>query len=274
MTYSHRGSRSRASYSRKKSIDRTNNDHKYGKYGNNNNNNNTSHKGPGDLEDEGRRSKSPKILKEEEKEDEPTENDTLSRRLRRPRVSSSKSYFASDNDDNDLPPIEDGEYKEVNAEENEEEEATRCICENEELQDPDESKFSSDVDIGLFIQCDKCGVWQHGYCVGILEDVPDQYWCEQCKPELHIITVKPGGKTSQYIPAQRKSSPQKHVSSRRASIQNGTSGSKSDSSPPHEARKTKRRSTLNSSANQETFERVLQESALESNSQVNGSDSE
>ncbi|ODV62381.1 Cti6p ASCRUDRAFT_28420, partial [Ascoidea rubescens DSM 1968] len=58
-------------------------------------------------------------------------------------------------------------------------EITRCICGKED---------SSDAS-GLFIQCDKCLVWQHGFCVGIKNKskIPDQYWCEKCRPELHTI---------------------------------------------------------------------------------------
>ncbi|WLF81809.1 Histone deacetylase complex subunit [Lodderomyces elongisporus] len=83
-------------------------------------------------------------------------------------------------------------------EEEEEEEITRCICGQDELSQDRinpalahllKKEFKIDIDQGLFIQCDKCSVWQHGYCVGLYEndDVPDKYWCEQCKPELHII---------------------------------------------------------------------------------------
>ncbi|RXK36770.1 hypothetical protein M231_05931 [Tremella mesenterica] len=39
----------------------------------------------------------------------------------------------------------------------------------------------------LMIQCDKCNVWQHGPCVGIWadEEAPDEYFCEECRPDLH-----------------------------------------------------------------------------------------
>ncbi|CAI5760695.1 unnamed protein product [Candida verbasci] len=80
----------------------------------------------------------------------------------------------------------------------EEDEITRCICQNDELQQSSinpqlanllKKKFKIEIDQGLFIQCDKCHVWQHGYCVGLYEnnDVPDKYWCELCKPELHTL---------------------------------------------------------------------------------------
>lgn len=83
--------------------------------------------------------------------------------------------------------------KEVEEEEEEEEE-TRCIC--QQLEPPDDS--------GFFIQCENCGCWQHGYCVGITnDDAPEKYWCEQCKPELHhIYTSDLGEQRSVYKPIQ------------------------------------------------------------------------
>ena len=36
------------------------------------------------------------------------------------------------------------------------------------------------------IMCETCKVWQHGFCMGVQEDaVPDEYYCEECRPELH-----------------------------------------------------------------------------------------
>jgi len=51
----------------------------------------------------------------------------------------------------------------------------------------------------MMIQCDDCNVWQHGPCMGIWADdeAPDgaskltltvltaEYYCEQCRPDLH-----------------------------------------------------------------------------------------
>lgn len=82
----------------------------------------------------------------------------------------------------------------------EEQEITRCVCGNDELQQLGInnqlqqlllSEYEISIDQGLFIQCDKCSVWQHGYCVGLFinDDVPDKYWCEQCRPENHIEIV-------------------------------------------------------------------------------------
>ncbi|ORY83192.1 hypothetical protein BCR37DRAFT_298331 [Protomyces lactucae-debilis] len=69
------------------------------------------------------------------------------------------------------------------------EEVTRCICGNIDLV-TDESDYE---DTGLFVQCDDCLVWQHGYCVGLLNDtqMPETYHCELCRPDLHRIIQRP-----------------------------------------------------------------------------------
>lgn len=80
----------------------------------------------------------------------------------------------------------------------EEQEVTRCICGQDEVNTRNINpqlhallwkEYQMKIDNGLFIQCDKCSVWQHGYCVGLFinEDVPEKYWCEICKPDLHIF---------------------------------------------------------------------------------------
>lgn len=77
-------------------------------------------------------------------------------------------------------------------------EITRCVCGLDELSSIDPNtqhllnhEYRIRIDLGLFIQCDKCLVWQHGYCVGLFinDDVPDKYWCELCKPDLHLPVV-------------------------------------------------------------------------------------
>ena len=72
-----------------------------------------------------------------------------------------------------------------------EEEVTRCICGHQDYPGPplSEAFNSSESDDagGLFIQCDGCSVWQHGGCVGIIEESqsPDKYYCEECRPKMH-----------------------------------------------------------------------------------------
>ena len=99
-------------------------------------------------------------------------------------------------------------------EEGEEEEVTRCICGHTDYpglpastlealklaanNNPETNSSSNLVpeDMGgLFIQCDICKVWQHGGCVGILDEgmSPEEYFCEQCRKDLHKITTAPNG---------------------------------------------------------------------------------
>ncbi|KAL7420776.1 Histone deacetylase complex subunit [Cryptotrichosporon argae] len=69
---------------------------------------------------------------------------------------------------------DDAEAGEGDEDDEESQEVTRCVCRLE------------DDDI-MMIQCDKCNVWQHGGCMGIWgdEEAPDEYFCEECRPELH-----------------------------------------------------------------------------------------
>lgn len=88
----------------------------------------------------------------------------------------------------------------------EEDEAVRCICGFDEYPGPphldEDSKHGlkestdpifathlNDEAAGFFVQCDVCKVWQHGACVGIMteEASPDEYFCEQCRKDLHKI---------------------------------------------------------------------------------------
>ncbi|KAK9460290.1 uncharacterized protein V1516DRAFT_625296 [Lipomyces oligophaga] len=132
-------------------------------------------------------------------------------------------------------------------------EITRCVCGHEELQTDD-----PDVDSGLFIQCDKCQVWQHFYCVGLRSDdeAPEDYACEKCRPELHLIVVRPTGRTSQYIPLIKDNA----LRELKESARNTTTTSSSRRAASEAAHK--RRSTLNSrdSNYDEILRRVLEES--------------
>lgn len=64
--------------------------------------------------------------------------------------------------------------------EDEEGSITRCIC------------GSDEEDMGNFmIQCEQCSVWQHGVCMGVanVDESPEHYYCEQCKPENHVALL-------------------------------------------------------------------------------------
>jgi hypothetical protein len=64
-------------------------------------------------------------------------------------------------------------------EETEPEEVIRCVCGATE-QDDDSGE--------AWIMCDTCSVWQHNVCMGVSsfdDEIPDHYWCEQCRPHDH-----------------------------------------------------------------------------------------
>ncbi|KXL43957.1 hypothetical protein M433DRAFT_135373 [Acidomyces richmondensis BFW] len=62
-----------------------------------------------------------------------------------------------------------------------EDDKIRCICGNDDANDK-----------RAFIGCEACLVWQHNVCMGEPEDeedVPDHYFCEECRPEEHAETL-------------------------------------------------------------------------------------
>ena len=63
--------------------------------------------------------------------------------------------------------------------EEEEDAIIRCICGYVEEDKNDQRAM---------ICCDKCLAWQHNTCMGLSDDdddLPEKYYCEQCKPEEH-----------------------------------------------------------------------------------------
>ncbi|GAA5813565.1 hypothetical protein MFLAVUS_007047 [Mucor flavus] len=67
----------------------------------------------------------------------------------------------------------------------EDESITRCVC-------------GESHSIGLMVCCDQCEVWQHCECMGLEEqEIPEQYFCELCKPSDHV-EVKGYDKTRRY----------------------------------------------------------------------------
>jgi hypothetical protein len=96
----------------------------------------------------------------------------------------------------------DGQVQDV-PEEEEEQGITRCVCGSAGAPYPvDTSTFAhqarlvleDDPEAGEFmVQCETCGVWQHGLCMGYLteDQVQDtDYHCELCKPEMHVELLK------------------------------------------------------------------------------------
>ncbi|TVY48548.1 putative histone deacetylase complex subunit [Lachnellula occidentalis] len=85
---------------------------------------------------------------------------------------------------------------------------------------------------GLFLQCDNCKVWQHGCCVSIMseEQSPDEYFCEECRPNLHKNLSRTSSRAGSFSKDGTRSP---------------RAGSKSGR-PPSSLQSAKRRSTMNS----------------------------
>ncbi|KAJ5908175.1 Zinc finger PHD-type [Penicillium taxi] len=169
-------------------------------------------------------------------------------------------------DDDDEPPREDDDE---DLDEDEEEEVTRCLCGQQEYPglppsrrealgrpvvkaEPnhppaDSSDLLSDDTGSMFIQCDLCKVWQHGGCVGIMDEEtsPDEYFCEGCRKDLHRIRGESNGqRSSTYLPVVPLSTP---APSSRASSKDISGRSRDHKSRHSDADSIpKRRSTMNS----------------------------
>ncbi|KEP53418.1 chitin synthase [Rhizoctonia solani 123E] len=109
--------------------------------------------------------------------------------------------------------------------EDEEGSVTRCVC------------GSDEEDMGNFmIQCEQCSVWQHGVCMGVanVDESPEHYYCEQCKPENHTVLLRKGKYPKPVSPLVAT-----HVLPPRSASPSGTNTNKPPKSP-------KRRNTMNS----------------------------
>ncbi|KKK21314.1 putative transcriptional regulator (Cti6) [Aspergillus rambellii] len=184
---------------------------------------------------------------------------------------------ARGDEDNDLK-IANGEDADVEEdeeeEEEEEEEVTRCLCGQQEypglppsrrealgrngargaIKDENSLNLSADPsdlmsdDMGsMFIQCDSCKVWQHGGCVGIMDEAmsPDEYYCEECRKDLHRIKNEPNGQfSSTYLPV---APPPSSAATSRASSRDNSKRTKDQRPRQNDPNANpKRRSTMNS----------------------------
>ncbi|TEB37656.1 hypothetical protein FA13DRAFT_1761907 [Coprinellus micaceus] len=127
---------------------------------------------------------------------------------------------------------------EVAAGDEEEQGITRCVCGSTE-DDPDAGEF--------MIQCEGCKVWQHGPCMGFMTEDQvddDDYYCEQCKPELHTDLLKRlSSKTRRH-----------HANAARVSRSR---------SPSQQKQQSKRRNTMNSRDFDESLKEVIEATAAE-----------
>ncbi|KAK3722948.1 Histone deacetylase complex subunit [Vermiconidia calcicola] len=162
----------------------------------------------------------------------------------------------------------------------EEEEVTRCICGQQEYPGPPLSEAFNAADSqseeagGLFISCDGCSVWQHGGCVGIIEEaqVPDKYFCEECRPKLHDAhTDSRGQKYSLYQPVNSKTNRKGSVSknSDKGQKERETTASRASADPVT----GRRRGTIRSKEHddeEEQIQRAIEESRREVEAGGNG----
>ncbi|KAG5648481.1 hypothetical protein DXG03_003092 [Asterophora parasitica] len=134
--------------------------------------------------------------------------------------------------------------------EEEEQGITRCVCGSTGEDDPDAGEF--------MVQCETCKVWQHGLCMGFesedqLHD--DDYYCEECKPEMHTDLFKKRSKRPRQSSANSHHNP--------ASALSRVSRSRSPSTllkQPY-----KRRNTMNSrdAAFDESLKEIIEATAAE-----------
>jgi hypothetical protein len=135
-----------------------------------------------------------------------------------PPVTSRRSKRTTTHEEEDVAKIEDEDevLDDDDLAIDEDEETTRCICGFQDYPGLPteaiptsghsrkgshaptiEADTQSDEAGGLFIQCDLCKVWQHGGCVGIMEQsaAPDNYYCEdeKCRPDLHQLFTSSNG---------------------------------------------------------------------------------
>ncbi|EFI28208.1 hypothetical protein CC1G_14233 [Coprinopsis cinerea okayama7 len=130
----------------------------------------------------------------------------------------------------------------------EEQGITRCVCGSTE-DDPDAGEF--------MVQCEGCKVWQHGLCMGYQSEDQvhdDDYYCEQCKPDLHVDLLK-------------KLSQKKGRHGGGASHHNSAASRVSRSHSPTLTAKqpSRRRNTMNSRDAEfaETFKEIIEATAAE-----------
>ncbi|RDW72474.1 putative transcriptional regulator (Cti6) [Aspergillus mulundensis] len=197
-----------------------------------------------------------------------------------------------------------GDSEDDDVDEEDEEEITRCLCGQQEypglppsrrealgrngarggIKDENPMIFSLDSsdlmsdDIGsMFIQCDSCKVWQHGGCVGIMDEAmsPDEYFCEECRKDLHRIKSETNGShSSQYLPVVPI--PSSTVSSRDSSRDSSKRAKDHKSRQSDPFPNPKRRSTMNSRDaaydEEEQLRRAIEESR-EENKTTDGEES-
>ncbi|KAJ5940019.1 hypothetical protein N7516_000187 [Penicillium verrucosum] len=110
--------------------------------------------------------------------------------------------------------------------EGDEEEIIRCIC--------GEYEEEEDVERDM-ICCDQCSAWQHNDCMGLTfmkGQEPDQYYCEQCRPENHtnlLAKINAGEKPWEEVAERRRREAEEKRSKRKKGKKGGRKGRPSES---------------------------------------------
>ncbi|KAI1854270.1 hypothetical protein JX266_001411 [Neoarthrinium moseri] len=157
----------------------------------------------------------------------------------------------------------------------EDDEAVRCVCGFDDYpglppldDDTKQHALKDAIDLeplftieltddlaGFFVQCDVCKVWEHGLCMGIVNEdlLPDDYYCELCRKDLHkIYTASNGQKYSIYLPLHRPSrATSRATSTAKEGARSPRSGDRKSSrasaaAAAAQSASAKRRSTMNS----------------------------
>lgn len=178
--------------------------------------------------------------------------------------SSNGAGGAGDDGDEGLPQVDGsvaGDFEDNNEEEGG---ITRCICgeyyapserisqsqPQNTVDDDEEQKDRGD----WMAQCEMCTTWQHGQCMGYAaeKDMPEHYYCEECRPDLHVELLKKHAKRAR----------QSSINSHHARHASRSSRSRS---PILQPKPTKRRNTMNSrdAAYDESVHLLLEVTAAE-----------
>ena len=87
------------------------------------------------------------------------------------------------------------------------------------------------------IMCDKCSAWQHNDCMGLTfgkDEVPAEYFCEQCSPENHkelLEKMARGEKPWEELAKKRAQAAEERKARRRKGGKRGKRGKASDVKP-------------------------------------------
>ncbi|CAI7570207.1 unnamed protein product [Penicillium glandicola] len=106
------------------------------------------------------------------------------------------------------------------------EEIIRCIC--------GEYEEEEDVERDM-ICCDQCSAWQHNDCMGLTftkGQEPDQYYCEQCRPENHtslLAKINAGEKPWEELAEKRRQEAEEKKSKKKKGKKGGRKGRPSES---------------------------------------------